>query len=36
MHRPWNYSAVVRDYFQDGRITDKSLAERMQEKMAAA
>jgi beta-lactamase superfamily II metal-dependent hydrolase len=36
MHRPWEHSAIVREYFHDGRITDKSLAEHMQEKMAAA
>ncbi|MBF5040315.1 MBL fold metallo-hydrolase [Methylophilus sp. 13] len=36
MHRPWVYSATIREYFRDGRITDNSLAERLQEKMAAA
>lgn len=36
MHRPWEYSAVIRDYFHDGRITDDSLAERLKAKMAAA
>lgn len=36
MHRPWEYSSVIRQYFNDGRITDVSLAERLQEKMAAA
>ena len=36
MHRPWQHSAVIRDYFKDGRITDSSLAERLKEKMAAA
>lgn len=36
MHRPWEYSSVIRDYFQDGRITDNSLAERLKAKMAAA
>ena len=36
MHRPWNYSSAIRDYFKDGRITDKSLEERLKEKMSAA
>ncbi len=36
MHQPWNYSSIIRDYFHDGRITDNSLAERLQSKMAAA
>ncbi len=36
MHRPWAYSAVIRDYFDDGRITDQSLAERLKKKMRAA
>lgn len=36
MHRPWEHSAVIRDYFKDGRITDESLAERLKDKMAAA
>lgn len=36
MHRPWEYSPVIREYFHDGRITDDSLAERLKTKMAAA
>lgn len=36
IHRPWEYSAIIRDYFHDGRITDASLAERLKSKMAAA
>ena len=36
MHRPWYYSSTIRDYFRDGRITDKSLEERLREKMSAA
>lgn len=36
MHRPWNHSDIIRDYFQDGRITDSSLAKRLQDKMSAA
>lgn len=36
MHRPWEHSAVIRDYFHDGRITDESLKVRLQTKMAAA
>jgi len=36
MHRPWEYSSVIRDYFHDGRLTDESLAERLKTKMRAA
>lgn len=36
LHRPWQYSNVILNYFKDGRITDNSLAERLKEKMAAA
>lgn len=36
MHRPWEHSAKISDYFNDGRITDESLAERLKAKMAAA
>ncbi|MBD5801885.1 ComEC family competence protein [Azoarcus sp. Aa7] len=36
MHRPWEHSDVIRQYFKDGRITDNSLAERLKEKMSAA
>ncbi|MEQ9892432.1 ComEC/Rec2 family competence protein [Pectobacterium aroidearum] len=36
MHRPWEYSEVIRDFFHDGRMTDNSLAERLKQKMAAA
>lgn len=36
MHRPWKYSAIIRDYFGDGRLTDASLAERLKTKMRAA
>lgn len=36
MHQPWEYSTEIRDYFEDGRITDNSLAERLKEKMGAA
>lgn len=36
MHQPWNYSREIRGYFHDGRITNDSLAARLQEKMAAA
>lgn len=36
MHRPWEHSSVIRDYFHDGRITDSSLEERLKSKMAAA
>lgn len=36
MHRPWEYSSIIRDYFHDGRITDDSLAERLKSKMTAA
>lgn len=36
MHRPWEHSEKIRDYFKDGRITEESLAERLKTKMAAA
>lgn len=36
MHRPWKYSDQIRGYFHDGRITDDSLAKRLQGKMGAA
>jgi len=36
MHRPWEYSNEIRHYFHDGRMTDSSLATRLQEKMSAA
>lgn len=36
MHRPWNHSHLICDYFRDGRITDVSLIRRLQEKMRAA
>lgn len=36
MHRPWIYSDVIREYFDDQRMTDASLARRLQDKMSAA
>lgn len=36
MHRPWEHSKLILDYFHDGRITDTSLADRLRNKMAAA
>jgi len=36
IHRPWNYSHIILDYFKDGRITSESLKKRLHEKMAAA
>ncbi|SEI89284.1 ComEC/Rec2 family competence protein [Frateuria terrea] len=36
MHRPWEYSTQIRQYFHDGRMTDTSLRERLQKKMSAA
>jgi len=36
MHQPWKHSKIILDYFKDGRITDKSLEERLKNKMAAA
>lgn len=36
MHRPWEHSNLILDYFHDGRITDTSLADRLKDKMAAA
>ncbi|WP_313607154.1 ComEC/Rec2 family competence protein [Rhizobium sp.] len=36
LHRPWEHSETIRDYFHDGRITDESLRVRLQTKMSAA
>lgn len=36
MHRPWNYSHIICEYFKDGRITSQSLKQRLQDKMRAA
>ncbi|MAF04754.1 MULTISPECIES: MBL fold metallo-hydrolase [unclassified Herbaspirillum] len=36
MHKPWDHSEKIRGFFHDGRITDESLKERLQEKMSAA
>jgi len=36
MHRPWEYSDQIREYFHDGRMTDDSLAKRLKQKMSAA
>ncbi|UVL05963.1 ComEC/Rec2 family competence protein [Pseudomonas sp. B21-047] len=36
MHRPWEYSDLIRDYFHDRRMTDESLAKRLKQKMSAA
>ena len=36
MHRPWNYSHIILDYFKDGRISSESLKQRLQDKMRAA
>ncbi|POD70905.1 hypothetical protein BKM17_23710 [Pseudomonas syringae group genomosp. 3] len=36
LHKPWEYSDQIRHYFHDGRITDESLAKRLQQKMSAA
>jgi beta-lactamase superfamily II metal-dependent hydrolase len=36
IHRPWQYSHLILDYFKDGRITNNSLKERLQNKMSAA
>ncbi|MBP1313919.1 MBL fold metallo-hydrolase [Herbaspirillum sp. 1130] len=36
MHKPWDYSPSIRHYFDDGRLTDNSLKERLQKKMSAA
>ena len=36
MHRPWEYSPLIRGYFEDGRMTDSSLAGRLKERLRAA
>jgi len=30
IHRPWNHTKVIIDYFEDGRITENSLKERLE------
>ncbi len=30
IHRPWNYTKQIIDYFQDGRITEESLKRRLE------
>ncbi len=36
MHQPWKYSSIILGYFQDGRITDRSLEKHLKDEMAAA
>ncbi len=36
MHRPWVHSPLIHGYFADGRMTEASLATRLQDKMRAA
>jgi beta-lactamase superfamily II metal-dependent hydrolase len=36
MHKPWDHSHLICEYFADGRITSNSLAARLQDKMGAA
>lgn len=36
LHRPWERSAEIRNYFRDGRMTNQSLASRLKQKMSAA
>lgn len=36
MHRPWEHSTLIHGYFADGRMTEASLAARLQDKMRAA
>jgi beta-lactamase superfamily II metal-dependent hydrolase len=36
MHRPWEHSSLIHGYFADGRMTEASLAARLQDKMRAA
>ena len=36
LHRPWNYSSIILDYFRDSRITDDSLAKRLKVEMSSA
>ncbi len=36
MHRSWQYSHLILDYFKDGRVTGQSLKQRLQDKMSAA
>jgi beta-lactamase superfamily II metal-dependent hydrolase len=36
MHRPWQHSHLILEYFRDGRITNQSLKDRLQGKMSDA
>ncbi len=36
LHRPWQYSHLIVDYFKDGRITNASLKDRLQNKLSGA
>lgn len=36
MQRPWEHSTLIHGYFADGRMTEASLAARLQDKMRAA
>lgn len=36
IHRPWNYTSVIIDYFKDQRMTEESLAKRLKEKFSAS
>lgn len=36
MHLPWEHSAKIKDFFQDGRITDNSLKERIKKSLKKA
>lgn len=36
IHRPWKYSAKIKDLFKDGRITSNSLSERLKDDLISA
>ena len=36
VHRPWEHSEAIRDLFQDGRLTDNSLSEKLRNAYAFA
>lgn len=36
IHRPWNYTDILLDYFKDGRTTAQSLKEKLKEKFCAS
>jgi beta-lactamase superfamily II metal-dependent hydrolase len=36
MHRPWNHTKGIRDWFKDGRVTDNSVKEKLKDSLEFA